>query len=108
MFRISIAPPNPFYDPDKDYPSKDFFYREPRLTKHKALNVQISRWEPFRLFEFDLDISLWGRDHAGIEFDFFIYGYGINLNLYDIRHWDTERNDWEDPNNPIQWEPISD
>jgi hypothetical protein len=35
------------------------------------------------------------QDHAGFRASFVLLGYGIGLTIYDIRHWDYEKDYWE-------------
>ena len=32
------------------------------------------------------------QDHAGVEIEVGILGYGISFRMYDTRHWDWEQN----------------
>ena len=41
----------------------------------------------------DIDIRLSVREHhAGFEFTVGILGYGISFRIYDVRHWDYDKN----------------
>ena len=44
----------------------------------------------------DIDIS-WGirEDHAGFEFTFGLFGYGVHFHIYDTRHWNYDLKRWE-------------
>jgi hypothetical protein len=42
------------------------------------------------LFEFSVR-----QDHAGLNFEFGILGWGVNFVLYDHRNWDDKNNCWE-------------
>ena len=35
------------------------------------------------------------RDHAGIRLEVGLLGYEIELHLYDVRHWDYQKDTWE-------------
>lgn len=37
----------------------------------------------------------WKRDHAGIHVDVTLFGVSFAATLYDIRHWDYEKDRWE-------------
>ena len=42
-----------------------------------------------------VDIEMrWSRctDHAGFDFTFGLFGYGVHFRIYDTRHWDYEKN----------------
>ena len=77
----------------------EFFSSEEPFTwfglKHKYYNVQLDYWGWRYFFDFTLDLSFWGRDHAGIELSVTILGLGIVLQIYDTRHWNDETNRWE-------------
>jgi hypothetical protein len=64
-----------------------------RITKHKTLSLQswYSRETVFML------LARWTRctDHAGISIDLTILGRSLEIELYDNRHWDSERNRWQ-------------
>lgn len=67
-----------------------------RLSKHKFFEWQV---EFKRFHDQPFDFSLrWStkRDHAGIDFTFSIYKlFWLNLNIYDHRHWDHDKDNWE-------------
>jgi hypothetical protein len=45
---------------------------------------------------FDIDVQLTTQeDHAGFEITLGLFGYGVHFRIYDIRHWDYERNIWQ-------------
>jgi len=77
---------------------KQFFHSEEPFIwfglEHKYYNVQVDYWGWRNLFDFTLDLSLKGRDHAGIEFSMTVLGFGFVLQIYDTRHWDDETNQW--------------
>lgn len=62
-------------------------------------------WMPHKFWEFSVqkDNSIlkgWfefsvRKDHAGLNFEFGLFGWGVNFMLYDHRHWDDENNCWE-------------
>lgn len=47
------------------------------------------------LIEVQLDFRLKGRDHAGISATIILFGFGFGARIYDHRHWDYEKNTWE-------------
>jgi hypothetical protein len=65
-----------------------------KLTKNKAVEFQISNGDQF-LFSINVDIRFSGRDHAGPSISVSIFHWEIALRFYDVRHWDDEKNDWE-------------
>lgn len=94
MFKFALQLKNPFFKENDNFLSKTYFHFENKLFGTKAINFQISRFDSYYLVDFDLDIRFSGRDHAGPNFDFWILGFGLNLNLYDVRHWDYENECW--------------
>jgi hypothetical protein len=42
------------------------------------------------------DLKLTG-DHAGLKVLLSLFGYTSELNIYDRRHWDYEKNTWATP-----------
>ena len=34
------------------------------------------------------------KDHAGVNLSLSLFGYGIEFNFYDNRHWDRKKNNW--------------
>lgn len=99
MFRISFQLENPFFR-ESTGKVKTMIEYEERFwnTAHKYLSVQLDQerlTNPRDLFEFTLDVSFRGQDHAGFRLDLTIWSWTLYLNLYDSRHWDYETNDWK-------------
>ena len=67
-----------------------------RLRGHKAWELEHSYMSTMLV---DMDVK-WtrNRDHAGFHMMIGILGYGVQLTIYDTRHWDYTRNDYADPN----------
>ena len=43
-----------------------------------------------------LDLRITTRcDHAGVDMWLGLFGYSVNLNFYDNRHWNSEKGAWE-------------
>lgn len=100
---------------------KNFFVREKSLFKNKSYCIQlyfskIYTGNPitlaFKLVEYKdywyyIQLGLFGdifnlttywsrkSDHAGWTFDLTILGLSLHLNIYDIRHWDYDKDSWE-------------
>ena len=85
----------------------DIFLFEKLLTKNKAIEIQISTFDMVSYF--DLNCS-WGRsgDHAGFVLHFEVYGFMINLNIYDIRHWNYDADRFYEVNEKEDWSQSSD
>lgn len=67
------------------------------LTTNKSFEWQFEFGGKFAtdLFEFSLQWTLKG-DHAGLGFTFSLYKlFWIELQIYDVRHWDYEKDCWE-------------
>jgi len=84
---------NPFKSFAKKF-WKYTWYWDKKLTTNKWFEVQ-TFVDSDHLFGLELDLRLTGRDHAGPSFEFVVLCLGLNLKVYDQRHWDYETNDWE-------------
>jgi hypothetical protein len=93
MIRFHFALKNPLKV--KDFDQIDYVEYDRSLTKNKAFEVQFTKWPATTLFSVGLDTCWVGQDHGGIRFDIELFGYFLNLNLYDKRHWDYENHCWE-------------
>ena len=87
-FHLSIK--NPFA---KDN-FKNLLCKAWRVSKNKTFEFEIIRSAP-SLFELVLVLEWSGHDHAGPEFNIGVFGYSINIHLYDTRHWNRETHTWE-------------
>lgn len=60
--------------------------------------LKYKHWE-FNIYKtpdiigFNIDITH-RRDHAGILIQLSLFGYEIEYQVYDIRHWDVKKNWW--------------
>jgi len=73
----------------------DYFYKTWHLYKTKYLEVEINRYGINPLFNFVLDLCWRGQDHAGPSIEIALFGFWINLKMYDSRHWNYDENRWE-------------
>ena len=64
------------------------------IFKHKAWELSAYRTNTIVELYFHYRIRC---DHAGVKFMFSLFGYSIEFNLYDTRHWDDEKNKWASP-----------
>ena len=64
------------------------------ISEHKSLDIGFYRYA-WNLFEFQLDLRWWGRDHAGPSIELGILGYTARVGISDTRHWDSVKNCWE-------------
>ncbi len=60
--------------------------------KHKFWEVQVMKSDD--IVAFDLRITT-RTDHAGVDLWLGLLGYAVNLQIYDNRHWNAEKKDWE-------------
>jgi hypothetical protein len=61
------------------------------IAKHKAWELGVYRTNTIVELYFHYRIRC---DHAGVKFMFSLFGYTIELNLYDTRHWDYDNKTW--------------
>ena len=67
------------------------FFRIP----NKFWELQIDTWPgSTTVIEFAIRWTR-GCDHAGFEFILGILRFEFRFQIYDARHWDRERNNWE-------------
>ena len=70
------------------------------IAAHKTFELQISRFDPDRVIDIDLDLNWRGRDHAGPKLELSVLGYYFSVGIYDNRHWNHNENRWE---NDYDW-----
>jgi len=90
MIYCSFNIANPF----RHEPFKDYWQRDIPVSKNKTLEIGFYRYA-WNLFELQLDLRFWGRDHAGPSLEIGIFGYTARLGISDNRHWDNTANTWE-------------
>lgn len=66
-----------------------------KISKNKGLEVQLYRASTRNLIRFHVGLDWRGCDHAGPEIEFEIFGYELDINIQDKRHWCYITNDWE-------------
>jgi hypothetical protein len=64
------------------------------ITRNKTFEFQIYHYLDY-LLTFEFDLSFRGKDHAGPHLEFSFFGYYFSFLIYDNRHWNYEKNDWE-------------
>jgi len=67
-----------------------------QLSEHKFLEIELDRFkieDTGSWFKILIDLST-KRDHAGFQFSLDFLGFFGNIQIYDHRHWDHERQDW--------------
>jgi hypothetical protein len=60
--------------------------------KHKFWEVQFMKNSELFRIEFNWTVQ---QDHAGVQLELGLFGYQLDFNFYDNRHWDTETNSWK-------------
>ena len=65
-----------------------------QIAKHKYLELQFSHYA-WNWIEISVDLNWRGVDHAGPWLTFNLFGYTVDLRIYDNRHWNDDTNDWE-------------
>ena len=63
------------------------------LTLNKNIELQFSYYA-FNWFELAVDLNWRQQDHAGPWITLNIFGWTLDLRLYDRRHWDDTTNTW--------------
>ena len=62
------------------------------LPKHKAWEFNVYRTH--QIIDAELRLTF-KDDHAGLLVLFGLFGYALEISIYDTRHWDYENNCWE-------------
>jgi hypothetical protein len=60
--------------------------------KNKYWEVQVIKNDNLFRIEFGWTIQ---QDHAGVNLELGLLGYEIHFTLYDNRHWNYEKGQWE-------------
>lgn len=63
-----------------------------KLTKNKAWEAQAYRSNT--LIEAGLEFTH-RQDHAGLRVEFGIFSFSFTFNIYDTRHWNYSKKQWE-------------
>lgn len=69
------------------------FGSTPISHKYWEFEVMYSNWT--NLFRFELSFSR-KTDHAGVHFSIGLFGFELDFQIYDHRHWDYVNDRWED------------
>jgi hypothetical protein len=78
---------NPFV---KNNSGKTIFWYEPRITKNKAICIQLDAFDWKELFDITFTWSDKSQDHWGVGFDIGLFGFSLHSKFYDIRHSDYD------------------
>lgn len=66
-----------------------------RLSKYKFFEFEIDAEKQFNVIRFSFELTR-QQDHAGLWFNVTFPYFDLTIRIYDCRHWDYEKNDWED------------
>ena len=75
-----------------------------QLILDSQIDIKLTIWDEiisflgisiFGIFELGLSYTI-KCDHAGFTLDLRILGLGFHYNYYDIRHWNSGNNKWEE------------
>ena len=71
----------------------DILWSKSRLiTQNKAW--EFNGYRTGYIIDVDFELRFKG-DHAGARVMLVLLGYGVELHIYDTRHWDYVKNGWE-------------
>ncbi len=83
-------------------------YLSKKKAKEKSDELRLREyiWNPHKFWDlticknssiigFSIDYTM-RQDHAGFVLEFDLFGWNIEYRFYDCRHWDDERNCWEE------------
>lgn len=87
MINLQFSLTNPLWNRFKTIYSK----ANSTPFKHKFYEIQIM--ESDDIVTIDLRITT-RRSHSGVDLWLGLFGYSINLNFYDNRHWNSEEGRW--------------
>jgi hypothetical protein len=73
--------------------NKTFSYYK-RLSKNKFIEVECF-YSNYHLIGIEFEFVPFGKDHAGLKFKLNLFGWEIELGIYDNRHWDFKNGKWE-------------
>lgn len=62
------------------------------LWKNKHWELQFMKIEELFRIEFEYTVK---QDHAGVRLELALLGYKLAASFYDSRHWNYEKNHWE-------------
>ncbi len=62
-----------------------------KLTKNKA--IEASAYRAATIITLSLDYTI-RQDHAGLRIVVGLFGYEFQMHIYDVRHWDDEKQQW--------------
>jgi hypothetical protein len=78
------------------------FFRNGTLPKHKAWEFNGYRTNQIINLEFGVTFK---GDHAGLKTMVGLFGFNLELSIYDTRHWNYEKNRFYEPGEDV-WPEI--
>ena len=91
MIVITFAIQNPYFQSWKSFKNiRNWHGSTPFKNKYWEFEVMKSG----EIVMFDLTVRI-RCDHAGTTLGLGLFGYSINMTLYDNRHWDHKTNTWQ-------------
>ena len=88
MIYLSFSLRNPFSNR-----FSNLFVKTGKVKENKYWEFEVYRSDV--IFSFDLQYSV-NRDHAGLNVGFGFLSFEMNFQIYDSRHWDYEKNQWQE------------
>jgi hypothetical protein len=88
MINLKFSVTNPWWN------RFDSLYSTSGSTPFKNKFWEIQTLKSDDILTFDLRVTT-RQDHAGIDLWLGFFGYAVNLQFYDNRHWDSEVGDWQ-------------
>lgn len=74
-----------------------------QISKHKFWELQVDKTSDILSAEIRYTIR---QDHAGIFLSFGLFGYDAIFNLYDNRHWHSEKGRWVNYDDPEELKEL--
>lgn len=68
--------------------------------KNKAWEIQVMKTVDVFCFSFQ---ATHNQDHAGINLELGLFGFNVDFNIYDTRHWNYDKNRWYEYNEEQGW-----
>lgn len=89
MISIHLSITNPWYTENFD----NLYNRSGPIGKHKAWEFEVCRYSyDIAMISFQWKVR---KDHAGVALKLCLFGYSVEFQIYDGRHWDYKKNVWE-------------
>lgn len=93
MLSFGISIRNPF---SKDSDLKKYIYVCKSISKNKFLELEVYKCSCYNLIKFYVDLSWQGQDHAGPSLQIEVFGYCLDFDIRDYRHWDYKKGTWSE------------